>query len=562
MPYVLSWPAGTLTNREFYAGDLALLTNGDPGDYEVVEIEAVTSSTITLAQIPMKPWPVGTRIIPLRQVHLNELPTRSAPTSHVATMSVRFEFDEPERNITPSWGGPDQLFSFPVNWANAPDLGYERTNYTMDTQTGVIEIIDPADVGRVTMRGNVSLFGRARVAAFRAFAAQARGRALRFWCATGTHDLEPLGEIGGAARLDVAPIGYASLFNVPQDARLHFVIVRNDGEPAVYCKITNIEARSGFDRITLESNIPEMTRGHIDRISFLMPVRFDQDSFEIEHVTDNLTAVRTSVTVRSSDADGIGAFPDSPFVPDDPRTIALVRFESVPLVDEIATNQANPSNGLYQLSTISPISGSTYSAWMRTSGGSAVNVQTETDVINNSSVGFVADHVLGIDGVTFEMFARVASGSGNWNVFFQGAVVDVDGNSIDFYFEARQAFGNPETIDAYYYDTENTYSPNDSDTGSNPFAFPRDQWVHVAVVMDGLNFRAYVGGTLVRSAAATSGPALGLTQHSFQYFWMGTNFGSPSPNVYIDSARASSGALYTGSSFTPPTAQLPLVLPA
>jgi hypothetical protein len=301
MPYTITWPAGTLTNREFFAGDLALLTNGDPAVYEVVQIESVTDSAITLVDTPLVPWPGGTRIIPLRQVHLDELPTRSAPTSHVATMSVRFEFDEPERNITPSWGGPDQLFSFPTNWANAPDLGYERTNYTMDTQTGVIEIIDPADVGRVTMRGSVSLFGRARVAAFRAFAAQARGRALRFWCATGTHDLEPLGEIGDAARLDVAPIGYASLFNVPQDARRAIAIYLNDGSTPIYREILNIEARSGFDRMTLNASIPAMTRSQVDRISFLMPVRFDQDAFEIEHVTDDLKAVRSSVTVRSSE---------------------------------------------------------------------------------------------------------------------------------------------------------------------------------------------------------------------------------------------------------------------
>lgn len=313
MSYTLTWPSGTFGWREFNPGDLAILTNGDPAVYEVVEIEDTNyDDTLTLTTRPNLAWPIGTRIIPLRKAHLDELPARTTPTSHVGQMRIRFALDETEKNLYPTWGNAGQIFDFPVNWATAPELGYDRTTYSMDTLTGVVEIVDPADVGRSTMRGSISLFGRDRVNYFRAFIAMARGRALRFWCATGTHDLEPLGEIGGSFVLDVAPVGYSSLFNVPQDARLAIVIVRKDGAPAVYSKILNVEPRVGFDRITLDAEIIAMTRSEIDRISFLMPVRFDQDAFEIEHITDNLTAVRSSVTVRSSDVDGLTAFPESP----------------------------------------------------------------------------------------------------------------------------------------------------------------------------------------------------------------------------------------------------------
>jgi hypothetical protein len=245
-------------------------------------------------------------------------------------------------------------------------------------------------------------------------------------------------------------------------------------------------------------------------------------------------------------------------VPRAPRTIAQVNFNSWPVVDLIPSNLIDDGNGVFQILTDDALSGSAGYAWMRTAEGGPATMQTESAAINTSaSNGWEASEVLDIDAVTFEIFAKVgAGGSGVWNLFFQGAVVDSGGDSIDFYFETGLNFSNQPYVDAYYYDTENTYTPNDSDTGFTSFVFPRDVWTHIAIVMDGLNFRCYVAGQLVRSFSASSGPVFGMRRHSFQYFWMGTNYGAPSnaPNVYIDSARAHSGALYSGASFTPPTA--------
>jgi hypothetical protein len=273
----------------------------------------------------------------------------------------------------------------------------------------------------------------------------------------------------------------------------------------------------------------------------------------------SLYAVSPYSTGSSLALVGAVKLPAAGSLPAIPRTIAQINFETEPPVDLVASNRNASGNDPYQLSTISPITGSTYSGWMRDArdGLSSCSFQTETSAIDGPSVGFEADKVLGLDGVTFEMFIRVASGAGYWNAFFQAAVVDADGNSVDFYFQTGSALFSAAYLDAYYYDTEGLYTPNDSDTGFQSFTFPRDQWVHVALVMDALEFRCYVAGNLVRSASATSGPPSGLANMSFQYFWMGTNFPSPAPSVYMDSARARSGAIYSGSSFTPPTAQFP-----
>ncbi len=307
--FVFQFPPGTLAGREFFAGDLAMLTNGDPAVYEVVYITNVYTSAeqdrIDIGEVPKIPWPKGTRIIPLRKAHFEDLPSRNALTSEVSTMTARFELDDTERNIEPSWGD-ERIFKFKTNWVNAVDFGYERTTYTMDTQTGVVEILDPADVGRITRRGLISLFGRSTVNAFRSFLAQARGRAVKFWCNTGTHDLEPLGVIGGASRLDVVPVGYSSLMNVPQDARRAIAIYFKDESEPFYASIQFIESRGAFDRLLLSAEPPAVDRSAIDRVSFLMPVRFDQDSFEIEHFTDQLAAVRSSVVVRSVEMGDMG----------------------------------------------------------------------------------------------------------------------------------------------------------------------------------------------------------------------------------------------------------------
>lgn len=302
-PHTITWPAGTLAGREFRANDLVLLIDRDPAVYEVMTVQSVVGDAITLTDTPRIQWGSTARIIPLRVARVDDLPSLSLLTSVAANTTVRFELDEPETAIVPDWGYCAPLWRFKTNWASSGTMGYDRTTYHLDVDTGRVEVVDPADVGRVVQKADLTLLGRNQLTAFRSFVAQARGRAVRFWWQTGTHDLEPIGTIGGARTMDVAKVGYSEWFTVPQDARRQIAIVFNDGRPSLYRQIVAVDERDTFDRLTLDTDLPVIERRQISRVSYLMPVRFDHDTFEIHHVTDDAKAVRSSVTVRSSEFD-------------------------------------------------------------------------------------------------------------------------------------------------------------------------------------------------------------------------------------------------------------------
>lgn len=301
---VLNFPTGTLALREFAVGDVVLIGGRDPALYDVSTVASIVGDTMTLGVAPTMTWPTGSRITPLRVARFDDPPSVSNVTSAVGTAQARFELDEPDRSIVPDWGYCAPLWRFKIDRSNAIDTGYERNAYVFDVDTGRVEIVDPGDTTRVVVKANITLFGRQNLRAFRQFLAMARGKAVRFWFPSGTHDLEPVGTIGGVT-LDVQPVGYSAWLRVPQEARLMLAFTFTDGRPTVYRKILDVSAQTGFDRLTLDGALPTVERRFIDRVSYVLPVRFDQDTFELTHITSNAKAVRAAVVVRSSEIDGL-----------------------------------------------------------------------------------------------------------------------------------------------------------------------------------------------------------------------------------------------------------------
>lgn len=300
----LTWPTGTFSQREFVAGELALFQGADPGNYEIVTVSNVSGTTLTFMTAPVKSWPAGTRITPLRVARFESLPEQRMVTDRVSTTQIRFNLDEPDRYVAPSWGYCAPLWHYKLDWSQGVTIDNSRTTYTIDVETGKVDVTDPGGRSRVGAKGDLLLLGRSQVWSFRQFLAQARGKSQRFWWPSGTHDLEPVGVIGGVT-LDVAATGYSTWLTQPQDAKLMIGVVFSDGRPAVYRRIQSVTGFDTFDRLTLTQALPAMSRASIKRIQFVMPARFDQDGFELHHITDNMRAVKASVVVRSSDIDGM-----------------------------------------------------------------------------------------------------------------------------------------------------------------------------------------------------------------------------------------------------------------
>jgi hypothetical protein len=308
--HTISLPRGSLYLREVFAGSLLMLDAGDPSLYEIVTVESVSQTiygdTITLVGTTARSWAIGYRITPVYEVRLNDLPTMTVHTDRTASVTCRFDTVQTIKHITPSWGYYAPLWRYKLDRSSTMSLNYERMVFGLDLGTGPADVVDTSGDTRIGVKANVTLFGRESLSAYRSFLSMARGKAQRFWWPSGTHDMEPVNESLGGLTATFKGTGYSQWITQPQSTRTMVAFMFEDGSPAVYRRIVGVERLSnGNDLFTFDRAIPAMRRDQILRVSFVLPVRFDQDGFELHHVTDDAKAVKAAVVVKSADIDGL-----------------------------------------------------------------------------------------------------------------------------------------------------------------------------------------------------------------------------------------------------------------
>lgn len=297
----LALPAGTAAQREFLPGTLALVYES-PTEFEVLTISGVdySTDTVSFASPPLGSWGVGHRVIPLRVARLLDAVQFENLTDEVATARARFSLKDPEKWPNPSWGYCSPLFRFPVDRAQAINIDFSRSTFTLDNEVGPVDVLDLGERTRVGMRVSVTLRGRDQVNRMRAFIHNARGRAVRFWMPSLMSDLSGWGDLDGSD-FEVRSSGFAEYMRAPQDSRRMLCIEFNDGRPNLYRTVVAAEPVGDNERIFVEPALPPIPASIVAKMFFVMPVRFDQDGFEFQHPVDDSAVVRTSLVMRSAD---------------------------------------------------------------------------------------------------------------------------------------------------------------------------------------------------------------------------------------------------------------------
>lgn len=301
----VTWPDGTLANREFLPNSLALIINNDPDVYDVVKILTVVGDTITFKSAPQNLPGVRARIIPLRRARVIDSAEMENVTGQIGQTSVQFEVLDYETYAPEEdWGYCSPLFRFRVNWDRGVTVGHGRKVYEYDVATGVTEVVDPGQRDRTSTRFDLTLTGREETTAFRKFISAARGKTVRFWAPSGTDDLTLVADINGSF-IDAKKTGFAESFSVPQDSRMTLAIVFRDGRPTLYRAIESVTQLSDRERFQLSVGVPPVSRSEIERVQFMIPSRFDQDSFEFKHHVADCAVVTSSVMLRSAEMAGM-----------------------------------------------------------------------------------------------------------------------------------------------------------------------------------------------------------------------------------------------------------------
>lgn len=329
----LAFPESTLVMREFRGGDLAVLIR-NPSDAEILTIAShdLNTDTITFTAAPTGQWGAGDVIMPLRVAKIMDAVRFENQTDNVTTAQARFELDEPLLWPDPSWAYCSPLFRFKPNRATALSIDFNRLLYPFDSETGPVDVTDYGQRARVGTRLSLALRGRPDVYRFRQFINKARGRAVRFWMPDWMQDIIPAVDIAGPY-IDAVPAGFVDYIRTQQDARLMIGVEFLDGRPTLYREITNVVEVSGAERFAVDPALPPIEKSEVARIMFVLPSRFDQDGFEIQHPVDDSAVAQTTLVVRSAERAGLP--PIECFTTSKPYS--LVEVDSVDVLPSLVT---------------------------------------------------------------------------------------------------------------------------------------------------------------------------------------------------------------------------------
>lgn len=312
------FPDGELQYREYNKGDLIFVNKGDPDDYDILQVGDVdfNNNRFAWAFPPPRAWPVGTRIYPMRTARMLTNPRMSNITDTVSTATVLFDLSEPYK-IAASFGdqvGSVPYFPFVADRATPIDAEYSRKSYTIDNQSGQPITTDHGRYTTVLMQASFRLFGRVKAVQMRQWLQASRGQSVRFFAPTFMQDIIPVGDVTlGDMEIKIKPQGFYQYMLRPQPVRIQLNFQLRQGG-SVYAVITNVSPVYKTDSdgsvttplviiaelLSVETPLPTIKMADVKRVSFVAETRFNQDSFELHHHTNQQAAVDITLTFKQA----------------------------------------------------------------------------------------------------------------------------------------------------------------------------------------------------------------------------------------------------------------------
>lgn len=295
------------TNLGFYAGMPAILRT-DSDTYEAVEIESVTSTSLTLVRALSGAWPAGAPIYPagVAQMSAQQALTRPSDRYVRGSFTWRFEVGDEFAN-TPaaaeplSYGGKEVFLTEP-NWIEAPTFTYQDAYEVFGANSsGLLEFDQTSDWPTILRRARYDFLSRSAIVDFRKFLARRAGRWAPCWIPSWNEDFQILKDANAnASVLNIQTNNYRS-FVEGHPARRNIAIFFNDTVNPVMAQIASTEANGdGTVNLVLSASIgTTITVANIRRACHMNLFRLASDIVTLTWETPNVaTAVLTWQLVK------------------------------------------------------------------------------------------------------------------------------------------------------------------------------------------------------------------------------------------------------------------------
>lgn len=274
---------------DFVAGGQALLFDA-PNDWEIVDIDTVSSDHLGLATGTMAARGPGARLYPLRRARVRDRAEERYLSDEISRRRVTFDIDEP--CDWPGLAAPTLYLTHPVLDVRPDESEDPSSSYARLRQAASYDGVRPLeyDLPDQALRAQQTrwkLFGRAERSWFRSLLYTLDGRRVPMWLPSFAQDLQPAAAIaGGGTALSVEWAGY-TLFGVGRHNRRDVRIELADGT-VHYRRITGAVEAGATETLTLSASIDAgaIEPSQIRQVSFMALSTLASDQVEIEHVTD------------------------------------------------------------------------------------------------------------------------------------------------------------------------------------------------------------------------------------------------------------------------------------
>lgn len=272
-------------------GGLAVVIQ-DEFVFDVINVQAVTSTLITAGDPSINAYAEGTKIMPLRTARISRPVRASRPPVGIQRFQVQFEVDDNntgaiQGDTTPGfWSILDGRVLFDDCNVLDADLTeeYSRQLTVLDNETGLPHQASRWDRGKRAHQKGFVLRNRAEVVQFRRLMSALGGRQKSFWMPTFDDDLNVVADLtSGTNTMDVESHGYVRFVRdrLPMSK---FRVTFTDGTSLVKDVSSSATVSATVERLTLADNWPaNRTVAEIQRVEYYELLTFATDEIRMLH---------------------------------------------------------------------------------------------------------------------------------------------------------------------------------------------------------------------------------------------------------------------------------------
>lgn len=262
--------------------------------YEVVRIDSLTSSSITLVAPTVKDFLAGTKICPMRQAIFSEETSSGEVIVYQAedhTLSwdilVQDSADQKKTVYVPAYiyKGFD-VWTQTSDFSDSNAMEIYNPQRRLDAGYGLFDIDSRYKVTKERTDIKVLLKSKQEISVFMGFLDYRVGKLKAMWVPTFSNDFQ-IAQDGNSAdtTIKVVSTGY-SLFVNQADVRKDIMFVKTDGTRLFRRIEGSIDNGDGTETISVDSSLGfDFTANDFSYICFLRLVRQDSDVTEISYIT-------------------------------------------------------------------------------------------------------------------------------------------------------------------------------------------------------------------------------------------------------------------------------------